>query len=46
VAVFWARLTAFIGYAFGTVPLQIAVAGQLGLTSARSASWIFQEKCS
>jgi benzoate membrane transport protein len=37
----WAGLTAFIWYAFGTVPLQIAVAGQLGLTETQSSSWIF-----
>jgi benzoate membrane transport protein len=41
VAAFWAGITAFVWYAFGTVPLQIAVAGQLGLTGAQSASWIF-----
>ena len=37
----WAGLTAFVWYAFGTVPLHIAVAGQLNLTSAESSSWIF-----
>jgi benzoate membrane transport protein len=41
VAALWAGFTAFVWYAFGTVPLQLAVAGQLGLTSAQSASWIF-----
>jgi benzoate membrane transport protein len=40
-AAVWAGLTAFIWYAFGTVPLQIAVSGQLGLTEAQSSSWIF-----
>jgi benzoate membrane transport protein len=37
----WAGLTAFIWYAFGTVPLQIAVSGQLGLSQTESSSWIF-----
>jgi predicted benzoate:H+ symporter BenE len=37
----WAGLTAFVWYAFGVVPLHIAVAGQLGLTPAQSSSWIF-----
>ena len=37
----WAGLTAFVWYAFGAVPLHIAVAGQLGLTSGESSSWIF-----
>lgn len=37
----WAGLTAFVWYAFGAVPLQIAVADQLGLTAAQSSSWIF-----
>jgi benzoate membrane transport protein len=37
----WAGLTAFIWYAFGTVPLQIAVSGQLGLSETESSSWIF-----
>ena len=40
-AALWAGFTAFVWYAFGTVPLQLAVAGQLGLTSAQSASGIF-----
>lgn len=40
-AALWAGFTAFIWYAFGTVPLQIAVAGQLELSSAQAASWIF-----
>lgn len=37
----WAGLTAFVWYAFGAVPLHIAVASQLGLSSAQSSSWIF-----
>ena len=37
----WAGLTAFVWYAFGAVPLHIAVASQLGLTSTQSSSWIF-----
>ena len=37
----WAGLTAFVWYAFGAVPLHIAVAGQLGLSSTQSSSWIF-----
>ena len=37
----WAGLTAFIWYAFGAVPLHMPVAGQLGLDSAQSSSWIF-----
>ena len=37
----WAGITAFVWYAFGAVPLHIAVAGQLGLTAAQSSSWIF-----
>lgn len=40
-AALWAGLTAFVWYAFGTVPLQIAVAGQLGLSDAQTAGWIF-----
>lgn len=40
-AAVWAGLTAFIWYAFGPVPLQIAVSGQLGLSDAQSSSWIF-----
>ena len=38
---FWAGVTAFVWYAFGAVPLHIAVAGQLDLSSAQSSSWIF-----
>jgi benzoate membrane transport protein len=37
----WAGLTAGLWYAFGAVPLHIAVAAQLGLDSAQTASWIF-----
>ena len=37
----WAGLTAFVWYAFGSVPLHIAVSGQLGLTTAQTSSWIF-----
>jgi benzoate membrane transport protein len=37
----WAGLTAFVWYAFGAVPLHIAVADQLGLSAAQSSSWIF-----
>jgi benzoate membrane transport protein len=38
---FWAGVTGFIWYAFGTVPLHIAVSGQLGLTVHQSSSWMF-----
>ena len=37
----WAGITAFVWYAFGTVPLHIAVSGQLGLSTAQTSSWIF-----
>lgn len=37
----WAGVTAFIWYAFGAVPLQIAVADKLGLAPAPTSSWIF-----
>ncbi len=37
----WAGVTAFVWYAFGAVPLHIAVSGQLGLTTAQTSSWIF-----
>ncbi|MCI0904372.1 MAG: benzoate/H(+) symporter BenE family transporter [Chloroflexi bacterium] len=40
-AAMWAGVTAFVWYAFGAVPLHIAVASQLGLTAAQSSSWIF-----
>jgi benzoate membrane transport protein len=34
-------LTAFVWYAFGAVPLHIAVSEQLDLTTAQTSSWIF-----
>ena len=37
----WAGLTAFIWYAFGAIPLHLAVAKQLGISTAQSSSWIF-----
>ena len=37
----WAGVTAFAWYAFGSVPLHIAVSGQLGLTPPQTSSWIF-----
>ena len=37
----WAGVTAFVWYAFGAVPLHIAVSGRLGLTTAQTSSWIF-----
>lgn len=37
----WAALTAVVWYAFGTVPLQIAVSERLGLTTVEASSWIF-----
>src|SRR5262245_35452858 len=37
----WAGITAFVWYAFGSVPLHIAVSGELGLTTAQTSSWIF-----
>jgi benzoate membrane transport protein len=40
-ASFWAGITGFIWYAFGTVPLHITVSGQLGLSTAQSSSWMF-----
>lgn len=40
-AAVWAGLTAFVWYAFGGIPLQIAVGAQLALTSAQTSSWIF-----
>jgi benzoate membrane transport protein len=41
VAATWAGITAFVWYAFGSVPLHIAVSGQLGLTPPQTSSWIF-----
>jgi benzoate membrane transport protein len=40
-AAMWAGVTAFVWYAFGAVPLHIAVASQLGPTADQSSSWIF-----
>jgi benzoate membrane transport protein len=40
-AAFWAGITAFVWYAFGTVPLHMAVSSQLGLSLAQSSSWMF-----
>ena len=40
-AAMWAGLTAFVWYAFGAVPLHIAVSAQLGLSTAQTSSWIF-----
>jgi benzoate membrane transport protein len=40
-AALWAGLTAFVWYAFGAVPLHIAVSQQMGLTTAQTSSWIF-----
>jgi benzoate membrane transport protein len=37
----WAGLTAFVWYAFGAVPLHIAVSQQLHLSAAQTSSWIF-----
>ncbi|NIO07405.1 MAG: hypothetical protein GTO40_05160 [Deltaproteobacteria bacterium] len=37
----WAGVTAFVWYAFGAVPLHIAVSEQLHLTTAQTSSWIF-----
>ena len=36
-----AGVSAFIWYAFGAVPLHIAVASQLGLDPVQSSSWVF-----
>lgn len=41
IAAFWSGITAFVWYAFGGVPLHIAVSGQLGLTTDQSSSWMF-----
>jgi benzoate membrane transport protein len=40
-AALWAGLTAFIWYGLGAVPLQLEIAGQLGLSPAQTSSWIF-----
>ncbi len=36
-----AGMTAFFWFAFGTVPIHLAIASQLGLSPAQSSSWIF-----
>lgn len=41
IAAMWAGITAFVWYAFGAIPLHLAVASQLGLNAAQSSSWIF-----
>lgn len=41
ISALWAGLTASLWFASGMVPLQIAVAGQLGLTAHQSSSAIF-----
>lgn len=41
IAALWAGVTAFVWYAFGAIPLHLAVASQLGLSRAQSSSWIF-----
>jgi benzoate membrane transport protein len=38
---FWAGLTCFVWYAFGALPLHVAVSVQLGLTAAETSSWVF-----
>lgn len=40
-AAVWAGLTAFLWYAFGGIPVQIAVGAQLALTSEQLSSWVF-----
>jgi benzoate membrane transport protein len=40
-AALWAGLTAFVWYAFGALPLQIAVSQQLALSTAQTSSWLF-----
>jgi len=40
-AAFWAGITGFVWYAFGTVPLLVAASHQLGLTTVQSSSWMF-----
>ncbi len=40
-AAVWAGLTTFVWYGFGALPLHLEVAGQLGLGTAESSSWIF-----
>ncbi len=38
---FWAGITGFIWYAFGAVPLHVAVSEQLGLEPSQTSSWVF-----
>ncbi len=40
-AAVWTGITTFIWYAFGAVPLHIAVSEQLGLDTAQTSSWVF-----
>ena len=40
-AAVWAGLTTFVWYAFGSMPLHLEVAGQLGLNATETSSWIF-----
>ena len=40
-AAVWAGLTTFVWYAFGGMPLHLEVAGQLGLNTTETSSWIF-----
>jgi benzoate membrane transport protein len=39
-AAFWAGITVFIWYAFAGIPLHLAVASQLHLSTSETASWI------
>ena len=41
VAAVSAGITAFVWYAFGAVPLHLAVSSQLGLDPSQTSSWIF-----
>lgn len=38
---FLAGLTAFVYFAFGALPLHLAISQQLGLTAAQTSSWVF-----
>ena len=38
---FLAGLTAFTWYAFGALPLHLAISAQLGLSAAQTSSWVF-----
>ena len=40
-AAFLAGLTAFVYFAFGALPLHLAISQQLGLTAAQTSSWVF-----